>query len=215
MPKRLLSTDKRAEAILDHMKKNNANISGYICSAVIDEYLPVYSTLRIEALYLLDYVIDGAKDWKGNKLIVGSDEDEKNYIIRQTLGRSISWLKENHKIKKCNVIRDIVLCFFESELCGGVQLKNLNDNVKKNIDDVKIKLKEIDGDYSESYIGLGNLSLEILDRWDKLWECDTAYDVLISVVYCENMKYKIDPLDAIKMVQNIENEFIIEAIGEK
>ncbi len=213
MSKRLLSTDKRTEAILDYIKKNNANISSYVCGSVLDEFLPVYSSLRIEALYLLDYVIDGAREWKGNKLVFGADDDEKDYIIRQTLGRSVYWLKRNHKIKKSGVIRDIVLYFCESELSGGVTLKELNDNEKKYIDAIKGKLKEIDSDYN--YIGLGGLALEILDRWDEFWEYDAAYDVIISVIYREKMKFGIEPMVVIKLVQNIENQFIIEAIGEK
>ncbi len=215
MAKRLLSTNNRAEAILDFLKKNNTNISEYICASVLDEYLPVYSSLRVDALYLLDYVINGAKEWRGNKLLTENDENEKIYIIRQTLGRSISWLKRAHKIKKCSVIRDIVLCFCVSELSGGVVLKDLNDNVIKEIDNIKTKLRDIDDDYNGNYIGLGDLALNVLDHWDKLWDCDTAYDVIISVIYCENFKIKIDPFDAIKFTQNVENQFILEAVGEK
>lgn len=216
MAKRLLSTNNRAEAILDYVKKNNnTNISEYICAAVIDEFLPVYSALRKEALYLLDYAIDGAKEWRGSKLVFASDDDEMDYTIRQTLGRSVSWLKRRHKIKKCSVIRDIVLCFRESELGGGVALKDLNDNVKIEIDDIKLKIKDVDGDYDCNYVGLGSLALDILDHWDNLWDCDTAYDVIISVIYCERFRIVLDPLDAIKMIQNVENQYIIEAINDK
>lgn len=68
MAKRLFSTDKRAETILAYYRDKDANLSSYISNSVVDETLPVYSELRIEALYLLDFITDGAKDWTGRNL---------------------------------------------------------------------------------------------------------------------------------------------------
>lgn len=56
MAKRLFSTDKRAETILSYLREKEENVSGYISNAVVDETLPVYSQLRVEALYLLDFI---------------------------------------------------------------------------------------------------------------------------------------------------------------
>lgn len=94
MAKRLFSTDKRAETILSYLREKEENVSGYISNAVVDETLPVYSQLRVEALYLLDFITDGAKDWTGNKLIIATGEDEIQYHTRSTIGRGVEWLKK-------------------------------------------------------------------------------------------------------------------------
>jgi hypothetical protein len=62
--------------------------------------------------------------------------------------------------------------------------------------------------------GLGSLARDVLDHWDKLWDHDDAYNIIISVVYGEKTIGKIDPFDAIYLLQMMENQFIIEAIGE-
>ena len=82
MAKRLFSTDKRAETILAYLRDKDENLSAYISNSVVDETLPVYSQLRVEALYLLDFITDGAKDWTGNKLIIATGEDDMQTSVK-------------------------------------------------------------------------------------------------------------------------------------
>lgn len=215
MAKRLFSTDKRAEKILSHLRENEANVSEFISNAVVDETLPVFSQLRIEALYLLDFITDGAKDWRGNKLIIATGEDEVDYYTRQTLGRGVSWLKRHHHIKNGDVLRDLVGNYNQSAWNGGIDINEVNDNIKNDMKRMTEVLKNIDTKYNDYHIGLGSLARDVLDHWEELWDSDEAYDIIIDVVYCENPLGKIDPFYAISMLQRMENQFIIEAIGEK
>lgn len=214
MARRLFSTDKRSETILAYLRGKNQNVSGYISNAVVDETLPVYSQLRVEALYLLDFITDGAKDWTGNKLIIATGEDEVQFYTRQTIGRGISWLKRGHHIKNNNILRDVISHYYTS-WNGGVRMDEVSENVKTDIERVRKKLKDIDLKYNNYHIGLGSLARDVLDHWDKLWDWDGAYDIIINVVYCENPLGNIDPFTAIRMLQIMENQFIIETIGEK
>lgn len=215
MAKRLFSTDKRAETILSYLREKEENVSGYISNAVVDETLPVYSQLRVEALYLLDFIIDGAKDWTGNKLIIATGEDEIQYHTRSTIGRGIEWLQRNHHIKNVNVLRDVISHYNTGPCSGGTSMDNLNDYVKGNMEIVRTKLKEIDSDYNDFHIGLGSLGRDVLDHWDVLWDWDEAYNLISSVVYCEKPIGNIDPFSAIRLLQMMENQFILEAIDEK
>lgn len=215
MAKRLFSTDKRAETILAYLRDKDENLSAYISNSVVDETLPVYSQLRVEALYLLDFITDGAKDWTGNKLIIATGEDEVQFYVRQTIGRGVAWLKRGHHIKNGNILRDVVGYYNQSSWNGGVTMDEVNENVKADAERAREKLKEIDPNYNDFHVGLGSLARDVLDHWDELWNWDGAYDIIISVVYCENPLGKIDPFIAIRMLQLIENQFIIEAIGEK
>ena len=163
----------------------------------------------------MDFITDGAKDWSGNKLIIATGKDEVDFYTRQTLGRGVSWLKRKHHIKNCNVLRNLVGHYNVSSWNGGVQLKDTNENVIADVERVRKLLKEVDPGYNDFHIGLGSLARDVLDHWESLWDNDDAYNIIIAVVYCENPLGKIDPFDAISMLQQMENQFIIEAIGEK
>lgn len=216
MARRLFSTNKRAETILVYLRNKGANVSSYISDSVVDETLPVYAQqLRVDALYLLDYITDGAKDWTGNKLISATGEDEIQYHTKSSIGRGVSWLKHNHHIRNCNVLRDVVCHFNNSSWCGGIMTDDTNENVQYAVKRAREKIKEIDSSYNDFYVGLGQLARDVLDHWDDLWDWDGAYDVIISTVYCENPSGDIDPFDALRWLQGMENQFILEAIGEK
>ena len=79
---------------------------------------------------------------------------------------------------------------------------------------VQNKLQEVAPDQNDSPIGLGSLAKGVLNHWDKLWDWDDAYNIMISVVYCEVPLGKIDPFFAIKMLQTMENQYIMEALAE-
>lgn len=221
MAKRLFSTDKRAETILSNLRERGENLSGFISAAVVDEVLPVYSQLRIEALYLLDVITDGAKDWTGQKLMIGTENglidsrQDVDFVTRQTIGRGVSWLARNHHIKKVDVLREVVGHYHECSWNGGISLEAVNENVKAEVIRVREKLKEIDPNYSDFRLGLGSLARDVLDHWDELWDWDDSYNVIMSVVYCENPIGRIEPMKAIQILQWMENQFIIEAIGER
>lgn len=211
MAKRLFSTDKRSETILAYLRAKDENVSAYISNSVVDETLPVYSQLRVEALYLLDYITDGAKEWTGHKLRITTGEDEVQFYIRQTLGRGVTWLKKGHHIKNCDILRDVIGYYKQD----GITLNNVTDTVKIDVQNVKDKLREIGLKTSDFHSSLGGLASIVLDHWDKLWNWDGAYNIIISVIYTENPIGKIDPFTAIRMLQLMENQFILEAINEK
>ncbi len=221
MAKRLFSTDKRAETILSNLRERGENLSGFICASVVDEVLPVYSQLRIEALYLLDVITDGAKDWKGKKLMIGTEDgfidsrQDVDFVTRETVGRGVSWLARNHHIKKADVLREVVGHYHESSWNGGVSLEAVNENVKAEVIRVREKLKEIDPNYNDFRLGLGSLARDVLEHWDELWDWDDSYNIIVSVVYNENPIGRIEPMKAIKILQWMENQFIIEAIKER
>ena len=137
------------------------------------------------------------------------------FYVRQTIGRGVAWLKRGHHIKNGNILRDVVGYYNQSSWNGGVTMDEVNENVKADAERAREKLKEIDPNYNDFHVGLGSLARDVLDHWDELWDWDGAYDIIISVVYCENPLAKIDPFIAIRMLQLMENQFIIEAIGEK
>mgnify|MGYP007010171161 CR=1 FL=1 len=215
MAKRLFSTDKRSETILAYLRAKGENVSAYISNSVVDETLPVYSNLRVDALYLLDYITDGAKDWTGNKLNISAGEDEVQFYTRQTIGRGIAWLKIGHHIKDCAILQDVIGYFNQDSLSGGISINNVPDTVKSDVQKVREKLTEIDAKPTDCHNNLGGLARDVLEHWEKLWDWNGSYDILISVVYCENPIGKIDPFAAIRMLQLMENQFILEAINEK
>ena len=216
MSKRLFSTDKRAEAILSYLREHGVNLSAYISNSIIDETLPVYSSeLRVNTAYLLDYVVDGAKDWSGNKLILSPDENELAFKCCQTLGRGVEWLRRGHHIKNCSILKEIVAFYPESPMAGGREVEELNINVQDDVKRVQTLLKEADPDYYHFNPGLGSLARDVLERWDHIWDEDDAYRIIIDLIYCDKPIGKIDPFKVIQILQQIENQFIIEAIGEK
>ena len=94
-------------------------------------------------------------------------------------------------------------------------MNDLNEQAKADAEMVIEKLKEIDPEYKDSHIGLGSLASDVLEHWEALWDWDVSYDIIIDVVYQEYPLGKIDPFIAIRLLQLMENQFIIEAIGEK
>ena len=215
MAKRLFSTDKRSETILAYLRAKDANVSAYISNSVVDETLPVYSQLRVEALYLLDYITDGAKDWTGNKLRITTGEDEVQFYIRQTLGRGVAWLKRGHHIKNGDILRDILGYYNQDSLSGGISLNDVADTVKMDVQNVKDKFMEIGLKTPDYHNSLGGIASVVLDHWNELWNWDGSYNIIISVIHSENPIEKIDPFTAIRILQLMENQFILEAIDEK
>lgn len=215
MGKRLISTDGRTETIIKSLPEGTS-ISSFMCAATLDEVLPVYSHLRIEALYLLDIITDGAKEWTGNKLIVnGSSDprDSKEFYIKQTFERGIEWLKRGHHIRNCAVLKDGINYY----VSGGNSevLSDQNEYVNRQLDEIVKKIKEVDPSYSGFRISLGNYARDVLDHWDDLWDDDLAYDILAVCAQNEDWAVPIPAMKCISLLQKMETQFITEAIGEK
>ena len=215
MGKRLISTDSRTESIIKKLP-DATNISAFMCNAALDEVLPVYSHLRVEALYLLDVITDGAKEWTGNKLIVNGSADPRDsleFYTKQTFERGIEWLKRGHHIKNCAVLNDGIGFYVSGD--SSKVLSNQNDYVNGQLDEITKVIKEVDPSYSGFRISLGNYARDVLDHWDKLWDNDLAYDILAVCAQNENWAVPIPPMKCISLLQKMETQFITEAIGEK
>lgn len=215
MGKKLFSINPRGETILAYLKESGTNLSGFTSDAILDEVLPVYSELRVSAIYLLDYVTDGAKDWTGNKLVDLTGRDELETKVNRALGEGIVWLRRNHHIKNGDILRDIISNYQTGPWTGGVELDDTNDNVKGDVTKMRETLNSIDPSYNDFHVGLGSLARDVLDHWEQLWDMDLAYEILIDTVFCEKPIDKISPFFAIKALQTIENQAIIELLKEK
>lgn len=215
MGKRLVSTDGRTETILKSLP-DGSKISAFFCSAALDEVLPVYSHLRIDALYLLDVVTDGAKEWSGNKLIINGSSDPRDsieYYTKQTFERGIDWLKRGHHIKDKNVLLDGIGYYATGG--RGEKISTQNDYVQSQLKQMSDKIEAIDPTYQSFHICLGNDARDVLKYWDKLWDDDLSYDVLGVCALNEKWDIPITPMKCISLLQRMETQFITEAIGEK
>lgn len=220
MTKRLVSTDERIDKIINIYKESGMLVSKIVNDSILNNVLPIFSrTLRTEALYLLDVITNGAKDWTGNKLMLSSEKglvsatEKHQFVVMQTLGRGVLWLKK-HNIQDCSVLREIAMYYYNSSLSGGVKQEELNEYVLENINCVIKKLKEIDSKYNEIYIGLGQLVLDVLDHWDELWNWEYSYDLISSLIYCDSPRKDIEPMRAINIMQMFETQFIMEMIED-
>lgn len=149
------------------------------------------------------------------ELIIATGEDEIQYYTKRTLSRGVSWLQRNHHIKNCNILRDVISHYNSSSWNGGIAFDKLNNHVQKMTKIVAQKIKEIDPNYNDFYIALGKLARDVLDHWDSLWDWDEAYAILSMTMSLEVPLGTIDPFFAFRALQGMENQFIIEAIGEK
>lgn len=214
MAKRLFSSSKRAESILADLRQKDINLSEYISNAVIDEKLPVFSQLRTEALYLLDYITDGAADWTGSKLMLASGTDKIQYYTIQALERGVTWLKNGHHIKDPSVLQKII-SFFATDIEDDDTNEPYSEYTAFHVKQVQEKIHSTNPDISNLPNDFGHLAGIILDNWDAYWDWDISYELIIDVILCEEPIEKIDPFDAISYLQWIENQFIIEMFKDK
>lgn len=226
MGKRLISTNSRVETILKGLPEGT-NISAFVNGSVLDEYLPVYSQLRTESLYLLDIITDGAKEWTGNKLNINGSTDPRNNIdfyTKQTLERGIEWLKHGHHIKNPAVLKEAMSYYVSGD--SGTSLSTQNEYVQSRYKEAANLIKKKDPDYSSFHVSIRNDADDILDHWkDKkadehtiingMWDEDVSYEVLAVCAQNGNLAMPIPPLECIRMLQKMETQFIIESIGEK
>lgn len=209
MGKRLVSTNGRAETIVG--LENPDNISAFFNDAVTDSIMPAYSDrLRVECLYLLDLVTDGAKNWKGNRMIYLDGTREIDVVKRQTIGRSITWLSEGHHIKDNTVLRNAVAPFCKESIPD----ERINNYVKSEIELVRNKL--IAANVEVESTDLHGVVDKVLNHWDLMWDYSEAYSVIGSSVYLT--KRKLDDLDAltiIRLVQSMEYQYVKECMNER
>ena len=209
MAKRLFTMSKRAEKILSHFREKNTNLSEYISKSVIDETLPVYSKLRIEALYLLDYVTDHAADWTGEKLKFATGIDETQYYTIQTLERGASWLKKHH-IQNPTILKEMT-ALFEADTSNTMQHNSYTaDHIQQAHKKIASTIQNV-SDLPDNFCDLTNI---ILNNWEFFWDWDISYELIIDVILCEKPISNIDPFFAINVLQRIETQFILESIGE-
>lgn len=205
--------DERSKSLLNELKKGKGNPSSILCDSLINAFLPEFDQkLYLDALFLLDQITNNAKDWNGAKLILPPTEDKPIYYIRQALGRGIEWLKDGHHIQDADLLKDMLHFFYESPLDGGVKMEDLNSYTKSLLDQIYDELNLIDPTHHYTYSGLGSAGKDILRNWDKLWDIDLSYEVLMSIVYSEYLSYDIDFLTVLIFLKNLENQYIYELI---
>lgn len=217
MTKKLFSIHKRANTLLDYAKEQGINVSAFVSDAVVDEVLPVYSSLRVEALYLLDLWGEDAKSLRGTKLKNNDIIDpflDLDYTIRQSLSRGVMWLMRGHRIRNKSVLEQIIFRFQTNTANGGKANDRLNEYVLNLKSEMEKKLKEIDSSYQGFNDSLGGVAQEVLRRWEQLWNEEISYQILSMCILCENLISKIEVMEAIFMLQALENQFILEVLNE-
>lgn len=219
MSKRLFSLDKRVETILDKLRANGENVSAYVNASILDEALPVYSQLRVEALYLLDVITDGARNWTGPKLLIATENgymDAKcnpQFVAKQALGRGLTWLSTHH-IRDVGVLEEIYAHYCACEEDGGVSSEEVNDYVRLEIERVTSKLREIDSAYSHDGATVNQIVRTVLSNWNAMWDYADSYGIFDSLVQYDSFPKSLEPLKVVQLLQWMENQFIVEAINE-
>ena len=217
MTKKLFSIHKRANTLLEYAKEQKINVSAFVSDAIVDEILPVYSNLRVEALYLLDLLGEDEKSFIGTKLKnndISNSFLDLDYTIRQSLSRGVMWLMRGHRIRNKGVLEQIISRFHVNTANGGIENERLNSHVLNLKHEMEKKIKEIDPSYQGFNDSLGGIAQEVLRRWNQLWDEEIAYQILSACILCENLISRIEVMEAIAILQIIENQFILEVLNE-
>lgn len=207
MPKRMISTNDKAEKILQRYKENGLNVSRQISDALINYELPQYNPLHTEGLYLLDTIANGLKDWRGphgSRINPEHDEDASYDAIK----RSLSWLKNNH-IKDPTVI-EAVLSHFETVWgTDGLSMDDIPDHLVNNLKFVQGKLGK---DKFGIGIGLGQLGRDMIEDWQLIWDDNETYEALLTIVYFEKLRFPFQPFETLGLMRGLEQTFVYEQI---
>ncbi len=208
MSKKFISINGRTELIVAQEAPDN--VSGYFCDAVLNSVLPAYSTkLRTECQFLIDFETDGAKNWRGNHLIILDGSREIDMIKKQTLSRAIDWLKNGHHIKDSAVLKQ-ALSYFEKD---KIDPDNVNDYVKSKINIVCKELKSNNIDVKTADIV--SVAKSVVDNWTIMWNLYEAYEVISSVFFLS--RKELDSLNAlmiVRLVQAMEYQYVSELLKE-
>lgn len=206
--KRLISTSNEVETIIS--QENPENISAFFNNAVIDTIMPQYSQyLRTECQFLWDFTVNGAKNWKGNHLIFLNGIHEIDYIRRQTIGRTINWLKSDHHIKCGTILKDNLPLYIDDK----IDLNKANEHLLRETKNV---LKRLNQPFTnEDNFSFTEIAKIALDEWERLWDFNEVYSFLqATIMLSENSLDGIKVTDIIRLVQALEYQYVKESIRE-
>ena len=207
MSKRMISTNDKAEKILQRYKERGLNISGQVSNALINYELPQYNPLYTEGLYLLDSITNGLKDWRGphgSRINPENDEDASYDAIK----RALSWLKNNH-IKDPTVIETILSHFETVWGTEGLSMEDIPEHLVKDLNHVQSKLGK---DKFGIGIGLGQLGRDMIEDWSLIWDDSETYEALLTIVYFEKLRFPFKPFETLGIMRGLEQTFIYEQI---
>lgn len=209
--------EKSTTSILEYWETQGISIDAYINTAIRDSILPLDTSLRMEALYLLDHITDNAAAWSGAKLISTTKSEDTYFVTLQTIGRGITWLSHCHYIHNCSVLLDLANLYHSSPSDGGVSLAESDNQVNVTVRNAAAamtsRLQSIDPDYRQMHPGLGALVRDILAHWSDLWDTPDAYRLIMIMVQCEYPIRKIEPYQALRILQTLESQYILETLS--
>lgn len=196
---KIFKETKKTKFILRQLAKETIPTSKYVNDAILSMVLPAYCSPFYHQAY---HVLEAATN--GN---VTQD------MIRQMLSSAINWSKK-HPIKDARNFKQIIANYYTNANNKGIILADLNEPIKQNIDEVRKKICEIDCDYSNHQIGLGQYAYDVLDHWGQLWDWAPAYDLLSDCVLFENQQSDFHPLEAINYVKGIESAYLNSLLND-
>lgn len=192
---------ERANTVLKSLEQSSNQRSNCINESIIKNVVPVYiPQLQVYAIHLIDRV--GIPN-QNNELAVQAATIEM-------LLDSINWFKNEHHLNSCDVLEILLNFFCRSSWSGGVCEAELDEDEMKKFDDFITKLLEVDPDASTTFNGWGDLTAKVLNHWDRLWDCDWAYDALIYMLRKEHAKEYINPICACLIVKDLERQYLLE-----
>lgn len=206
--KRLISTSNDVETIINI--ENPDNISAFFNNAIIDSIMPQYSLyLKTECHFLWDFSVNGAKNWKGNRLIILNGARDIDFVRRQTIGRTLIWLKNNHHIKDGTLLKEHLAYFIDEK----IDLKKVNEYTMKEIKNVLKRLNQ--SIINENNYDLTAITKLVLSNWDSIWDFNEIYSFLqATIMLSENQLDNISDIGIIRLVQAIEYQYIKETLKE-
>lgn len=210
MKKRLISMNNQADMILQQLP-HNETISVYVCDAIIDAALPVFSSmLRMECMWFLDLLCDDKK-LASRKLSETSLIDEYNNInhhIQTLISRGIEWAKTHH-------IPDISIPTFIVDNHKISDPTTYSVLVCNQISEMVAHISSIDMDYHIDTTNIATVACAVIDHWDSMWDEDASYDILMSCVLCADpVSLSITPYDALLILQKIETSYITRFVTD-
>ena len=163
-------------------------IGSIINTSILNQFLPVSTTLRTEASFLLQNGVAG---------------DVDSWVAKQCVSRGIKWLCK-HPIRDKSVLT-ISLSSFSFGFNRPSGHITGNNFVIEQYKKVQALLKSCVPNYSPSSFAYDGLVDDIFSHWDDIWPYEMVYDVLSTVVYLHTPFKEYSWYEALIFLKEIEN----------